>query len=324
MVHKCTYPLQAKLEIVQGCNHDCFFCGVTHKKDKKYKFMEIETLKEIVSKLPERTKRLDFELHGEPLLNKNVLMFIEYARKEKPLLQITIISNVKMIKNIDQINDLFNAGLNNLYADLYTEKIKDNFLQIIKERSKDIKVIDIYKGDDSPWGYKGSKNKKIFLSDETIITNRSLRKSRQLNNFGGNLPYAIWSKYIDAHLNDFPVMRKCIEPFKSLTIDYQGNIFLCCMDLYKSLIMGNVYNDTIENIWNNELFMKIRYVLNQGRRDLVPTCYFCDRITYRVGLYGYFGRKYSLSEIEEISKRTNLSEYVKQLFEMREQWYTLT
>jgi len=280
--------------------------------------MKMETFKEIISKLPERTKRLDFELHGEPLLNKNILMFIKYARKEKPWLQITIISNVKTIRSMNQINDLFDTGLNNLYVDLYTEKIKNNFLHIIKEKSEDIKVIDIYKNSDSPWGYKGSKNKKIFLSDETIITNRSFRKSRQLTNFGGNLPYEVWRKYINTNLNDFPIMRKCVEPFKTLTIDYQGNIFLCCMDLYKSLIMGNIHNNTIWNIWNNELFMKIRYVINQGRRDLVPTCYFCDRITYRVGLYGYFGKTYNLSEIKEISERTNLSEYVKQLFVLQE------
>ena len=318
MVHKCVYPLQAKLEVTQGCNHNCFFCGVTYKKDKRFKFMTMETLKEIVDKLPERTKRLDFELHGEPLLNKNILAFIKYARKKKPWLQITIISNVKLIKTKDQITDLFDAGLNNLYADLYTEEARSDFLYLIEEGFEDIKISDIYKSSDSPWGYKGCKQRKIFLSDESTITNRSQRTSRQLTNFGGNLPYEVWSKYIDTPLTDFPIMRKCVEPFKTLTIDYQGNVFLCCMDLYKSLIMGNVYDDTIENIWNNELFMKIRFVLNWGRRDLVPTCYFCDRITYRVGLYGYFGRRYSLLELEEISERTILSEYVDQLFILRD------
>ncbi|GAG32041.1 unnamed protein product, partial [marine sediment metagenome] len=211
------------------------------------------------------------------------------------------------------------AGLNNLYADLYTKETKWEFLHTLEGSGlEDIEIINIYKSNDSPWGYRGSKHRKIFLSDETIADSRSQRRSRQLNNFGGNVPYEVWSKYINTQLNDFPVMRKCIEPFKSLTIDYQGNIFLCCMDLYKSLIMGNVHDDTIENIWNNELFMKIRFVLNKGRRDLIPTCYFCDRITYRVGLYGYFGRKYSLLEVGEISERTNLGEYVEQLFALRE------
>jgi radical SAM protein with 4Fe4S-binding SPASM domain len=61
---------------------------------------------------------------------------------------------------------------------------------------------------------------------------------------------------------------------ESVTIDYAGNVVLCCNDYNSSIIFGNVGEEDLLHIWNNPKYKRLRKELQKGLYDL-PLCQKC-------------------------------------------------
>ncbi len=83
-----------------------------------------------------------------------------------------------------------------------------------------------------------------------------------------------------------PVSRNCLEPWRSLYIDTNGNLFPCAASeihfkekvdkqIYKT---GNILNDPIEKIWNNEFWQALRKtnLHPDAVQPIVPECSCCS------------------------------------------------
>ena len=75
-------PLLIEIEPTEGCNLGCKFCGlrgIREKGTKPWKFMTIETAKELAAKIRKENwkSRIAFCGHGEPTLNPNLLEIIK-------------------------------------------------------------------------------------------------------------------------------------------------------------------------------------------------------------------------------------------------------
>jgi radical SAM protein with 4Fe4S-binding SPASM domain len=55
-----------------------------------------------------------------------------------------------------------------------------------------------------------------------------------------------------------------------------GDVIVCCVDSEKEYIVGNIHNDSIENIWKNEKYQKIRELHQNGRYNEVTMCAKCS------------------------------------------------
>lgn len=53
-------------------------------------------------------------------------------------------------------------------------------------------------------------------------------------------------------------MRKCSFPFENIEIDLNGDVFTCCSNWINNYSLGNVYENTLEEIWNSEKAQKLR------------------------------------------------------------------
>lgn len=313
------YPTQIRIEATQGCTRNCSFCGIT-TVGNKIKKMTKETMDLIVEKFPAETKRVDFALHGEPIINENIGYIIKKLRNKVPKLQISILSNTDIItymnKSVDFLVHLFNCGLNFYHADIYDKKTGIEFLALLKENKKilkenNIRAVNFYAIDYNVWSYHGGKNKEIILCDEHNFKTRENKATRRVHNWGGNITE---EKQKEMNIPFKTIMSKCAEPFKSLVISYSGDIFLCCVDFSKSATLSNIKDiSNIKDFWNSSIFQKIRHVLNQGRRDLIPVCSICSKKSFRQGLYMYAGKKYEIKELTNMFSADKLTENQKNI-----------
>jgi radical SAM protein with 4Fe4S-binding SPASM domain len=63
--------------------------------------------------------------------------------------------------------------------------------------------------------------------------------------------------------------RSCERPFRMITVNPKGQVVLCCADMYSDVVMGDIYTQRLEEIWNNELFHHYRKTLiERGRKNL--------------------------------------------------------
>lgn len=75
----------------------------------------------------------------------------------------------------------------------------------------------------------------------------------------------------------------CMEPSAFLGIDFNGNVMPCCEvrsdnPKHKSMILGNVNHQTIEEIWNSPKALGLRKVMADGDTSKYPdVCKYCQK-----------------------------------------------
>ena len=94
------------ISLTNKCNTNCPFCCMNSGSNKNT-FMRFEIFKKIIDKCPG-----EFELQlegGEPILNKDIFLFIEYAISTNRCLKIIILSNgLELSKYIKRFIDIAN------------------------------------------------------------------------------------------------------------------------------------------------------------------------------------------------------------------------
>lgn len=83
-------------------------------------------------------------------------------------------------------------------------------------------------------------------------------------------------------------IEKCLRPSENLTIDYAGNVVLCCNDYFSTVKFGNLKRSHIIDIWKKKNYKVIRKETKRGIFNL-PVCQKCMG-PYRVE-YLAFGRE---------------------------------
>ena len=81
---------------------------------------------------------------------------------------------------------------------------------------------------------------------------------------------------INTEKEDSLKIRSCAYPHYSLTIDWNGDILLCVQDWHKKLKFGNLFAESIENIWFSKRMNEYRKNLIKGRSCAGFPCTNCD------------------------------------------------
>ena len=62
--------------------------------------------------------------------------------------------------------------------------------------------------------------------------------------------------------------NRCLRLYYSFQIDWQGNVLPCCFDKNSNYRMGNIFDETVYNIWNSDKYRSFRNMLNKKGRIL--------------------------------------------------------
>jgi len=68
----------------------------------------------------------------------------------------------------------------------------------------------------------------------------------------------------------------CDHIVNTITIRSNGDVVACCYDLTSKLIMGNIKQDELKKIWNNEKYIKLRKSIDE--RNLFSICRKCSTV----------------------------------------------
>lgn len=258
------------IETISFCNNDCSFCPASKKAGRKNPGdkMSIDTFEKIVNQLHSIHFSGAFALYcnNEPLLDPRIPGFVKRLREEFSSSKIEIITNGFRL-NAKLANMLFESGLSILTINHY-----DNRLQLSERLKK-------FTRESKDMWYQYKVQIYLRLKDE-VLSNRS-----------GDADNA---KAIDKSL---PLW--CSLPFEQLYINYSGDVILCCSDVLWKVVLGNIHDNTIKEIWSNQQFSEIRKFLLKGRRDKIEACKRCDFLGMK---HNYTGFMNSLSVISGLKK----------------------
>jgi radical SAM protein with 4Fe4S-binding SPASM domain len=70
-------------------------------------------------------------------------------------------------------------------------------------------------------------------------------------------------------------LKICPEVFGKLSIDWDGQVTACCSDYDRKMVVGDISENTIYEIFHNDIIEKYRDILRKKRFDQIPHCSRC-------------------------------------------------
>ncbi len=308
MLHK-VLPLTTPFALVVGvssvCNFKCDYCihSLSSKKLREINFsldiMNYQTFTKLIDdtyKFPNKIKTLQFLKDGEQLLNKRLSDMILYAKKSNKFEKIELITNGSLLTpelNLKLINsglDTIRISLQGLNREKYYEIAKvnidfDKFISNIKHFYENrkinnrncklhLKMIDK--------GINNEKDMKIFndICDEFSIQ----YTIPYFTNVRYSVDYSDIEKESNKNLfgDKYEILNVCSRPFMSIYVSADGDVMPCCREDNENLILGNIKNESIFDVWNGEILKNFRILHLKNKRFEHVICKDCclpDKIT---------------------------------------------
>ena len=72
--------------------------------------------------------------------------------------------------------------------------------------------------------------------------------------------------------------KPCSGPFKYKFIASNGDVTVCCLDTHKQLVMGNIAEASLDEIWDSEAAHRIRIAHITGDLRAYPVCQKCANL----------------------------------------------
>lgn len=286
------------------CNFRCKFCpcGGANKEfwspEKRTSVMPYELYRKIVDDLagfPQPLKTLRLYKEGEPLVNKRLPDMIHYARKRGVAKLIDFTTNGYLFEHdtalaiTDAGVDRINISVEALDAESYERVcgVKIDFAQYLERlrflyHNKNgchifIKISDL--------GLNGRSEQEFYgmfgdICDEIAVehvssvwpefeVDESLRLTDQLDIYGESMTQR-------------ETVQVCPYLFYSLCVNSDGTVSACLMDWNHQLILGNLHQQSLFDIWNGPKLREMRENHLKLNRGAYHTCKNCGQLEYAV------------------------------------------
>jgi len=285
------YPIRIWVELSSRCNLKCRYCMNKDLPASQKGDMDFKLYKKIIDESAGKVYDINLFHRGEPLLNKNIISAISYANKKG--IRTRIHTNATLLnKELDREIILAGLDLISFSFDGYTKEVYEknrvgarfeetlsniiNFLRVKEEikSKKPYTIIQVIQDDSDVDSGETVKQKRNFLKN---FDNLPLDKFviRTPHNWGGLLK-------INGKSTEENKKKKknivCTFPWYSLTIFYDGRVFLCPQDFEGRICLGNAENENIEDIFNGREIRNMRKRFSSGSIDDIIPCRDCDRI----------------------------------------------
>jgi Iron-sulfur cluster-binding domain/Radical SAM superfamily len=275
------FPIHLDIETTNYCNLKCPMCPRTIMVDRGT-FGEVGrmTREHYASIIDQATahgvKSVKLNYLGEPMVHKDVVWQVEYAKK-KGVLDVMMNSNATALT--DKVaRGLLAAGLDNLFIsfdaispDLFEQQrvgtsigaVLDNAYNFIKLRNQ------------------GYPHVQVRISMVMYNEPKWLEQFEGLKTMWKGLVDAVGFGFYTERAPDvrgeYPEVPGfwCAQPFQRMFLKYNGNATVCCVDDKDEMVVGNWHKEPLLDIWRGEEFTRIRRLHAEEKYYSLPLCRKC-------------------------------------------------
>lgn len=279
------FPLRVQVETTTVCNANCIMCP--HDRITRHKgHMNFSLYKKIVDECVEYSKYLGSFLpflNGELFLASDWQVYLAYARKKLPNVEICIFTNGSLLnkENIQLILDILPDRLNisfdgtsksifeSIRRNLIYENIEQNIVNFIharKERKsrKPLVNISIIKMKNTEVKINAFYERWSSIVDSVTIDN-FVNWAGEINNN---------EETSNAKVKDY--RKPCMRLWNHLVVLNTGEVAVCCLDYNGEVILGDLRHQSINEIWNGTKLKEIRNIHLERDFDKISLCKNCS------------------------------------------------
>lgn len=286
-----SFPRYIDIELTNNCNYRCLMCptGIgTVKREKG--FMDKKVFLKIINETKKFQTPIRFSRWGEPTMHKEFYEFLELAKENNLSCHFNtngwLLNEETMKKIIDMQVESVKFSFQGVDRESYMEmRNKDTFDSLVEK----IKLFSKLRGE-KKYPYLHVSTTVTYESEEQIENfKKILMPYVDLLTVGNtNLAY-IYSdssslneeekKRLENLKNSESLVRKhaqvCPEAFDKLSINWDGKVTVCCKDYDDYMILGDLNQNSIQQIWNCEKLKQYRKLISNGEYDKMFLCKTC-------------------------------------------------
>lgn len=266
------FPNVLRVEPASACNFKCIHCPTGLDMNKSLGIMSWDTFKKILEKIKKHRFRVIVLYHGgEPLLNRN---FCRMVKELRPLAErVKTVTNGSRLSD-DLIEQILESGLDIIEFSLDGTTPEENDQIRINCRFEQVaggirRLINRRNALDL-------KTPRVFIANTQIP--KTLKDAQRPIAVPGYLKEAfrdieddieykltyslIWAGMPFPHQDLHPDSNFCDHVVNTFTIRWNGDVVPCCYDLVNKMVMGNVLKEELEEIWNNQKYLRLRKAIH--------------------------------------------------------------
>lgn len=283
------------------CNFRCSYClhGQPEEELKKISFkrenMDFNLYKksiDSIAEFPNKLKSIIFVGMGEPLVHKNIVDMIAYAKDKKVTEKTEIVTNGSLLSR-NMSDHLINAGLDRLRVsiqginaakyrevsgvDINFDAFVDNLRYFYQQKSKTfvyIKIVDAALADKK-------EEQEFYIIFADICDKISVEYTTPY--FHNIIDYSKFHNEMRLTKEGEAIRQidVCPIPFYTMTVMTDGSV-CACSSYNNPFILGNVETHSMLELWNGKEAGDFRRMQLRGERYSNPVCGKCSLPVYLI------------------------------------------
>ena len=284
------FPKIIEFELTNHCNYRCIMCYTGLGDGYKPRgYMSEEVFERFLDEIRGKRIAVKFVGGGEPLLHPHALSYIRAVKEAGAIVHIT--TNASLL-NDDNMKEIIDIGVDSVKFSF--QGVDEEGYRIMRrsnayyERLETIKRFAELRGDaQAPYLTIGTSI--VWESEQQIADFRS-RMEPLVDSVEAGYTNLLC---IDADLIEDEEKRRicleclesqekwtkryvcCPQIFDSLSIAYNGDVSSCCGDAYREMLLGNIMDSTIQELWMCPQEQQYREILSKGGYDQISKCKRC-------------------------------------------------
>ena len=278
------FPAEIQIETNTACNATCVMCPYPEvSKEMKPGRMDAQLYDKILGECAGEPTvwRLEPFLNNEPFTDVRMVDWIALAKQRVPHALVTVTTNGSLVtpkitdrlihSGLDAIWFSFNGATKDTYEQimgLSFDQVKKNIDYLLDKRPATLRVFTNMI-DTVPMRGEIAENVRYWQS-RGVESGASpfVNRAGNVKNFD-ELNYR-------AH-SERPA-RLCELLYKKMYIGYNGDVLLCCMDWRRRVVLGNVRERSLREIWLGERYQHYRQLHEEGRVNELELCSTCSYV----------------------------------------------
>jgi len=278
-------PFLVRLNTSAICNLSCPPCfdkeafNLKPGQSREKYIMSTEIFEKVLSQTGSHAQRMTFHITGEPMMNPKLFEMVKKAHKHKIFTYFctnyNLMTPALLPKLFESGLDKIRIGLDGFSQEAYNiyrvngdvEKLKRAIAMTMEEKRRrgvsrplvEVQIITFFHVQpELPQIRKFCREHGV----DRIIT------IPDGCNFDGSHKITVQGKPYSS----------CFWPWINMIVASDGSVYTCGQRLEDRISYGNVKTDSLDSIWNNELYMETRRFLSgksKKRKDLDLFCYDC-------------------------------------------------
>ncbi len=282
------FPFLVDIELTNHCNLKCVFCGQMVMSRKKG-FIHEDIFKKVVDECGKYSAPIRLIRFGEPFLHSKIIDFCKYIKSKKLPLHITNNGLIVKESELEAIVDLevdsiifsFQGATKEEYEFMRDNnqynKLKRNILRLVEIRGKREKPfihISSTMTDDTEGEIKKFIDYWSSIVDSVDVgkTNFNMLTESQITELKnkGKLEDLKKKETIEK------TYKPCAEVYQKLSVNWDGKVTCCCGDFDDLLLVGDLNNESLFDVWNKSDRLKaVRSLLDNMQHTSLTLCKGC-------------------------------------------------